>query len=105
VDNQLPEALARFLAGRGVDCSHVLNIGLGQASDRKIWGYAAEHSMVLISKDEDFLYMSVKEMVTVRLVWIRLGNCRNRDLLLAMEQAWFRIESRLNAGDRVVEVR
>jgi predicted nuclease of predicted toxin-antitoxin system len=105
VDNQLPRALARFLAKRDVDCNHVLDLGLEQASDREIWRYAAEHSMVLISKDEDFLYLSGRQTTAVQVVWIRLGNCRNKNLLSAMEQAWFRIESRLKAGDRIVELR
>ena len=29
VDNQLPKALARFLASRGVDCQHVRDVDLG----------------------------------------------------------------------------
>ena len=36
VDNQLPATLARFLTSRGVDCQHVLDIGLAQATDAEI---------------------------------------------------------------------
>ena len=55
VDNQLPVALARFLGTRGVDCTHVLDVGLAQATDAVICHYAAEHATALITKDEDFL--------------------------------------------------
>ncbi|MGI8741194.1 MAG: DUF5615 family PIN-like protein [Bryobacteraceae bacterium] len=54
VDNQLPAALARFLATRGVDCQHVLDIGLGDASDAEIWEHAGWNDCVVISKDEIF---------------------------------------------------
>jgi hypothetical protein len=40
VDNQLPIALARFLSSLGVECTHVLDLGLAQASDQKIWQWA-----------------------------------------------------------------
>jgi hypothetical protein len=33
VDNQLPAALARFLASRGVECQHVLELDLAESTD------------------------------------------------------------------------
>ena len=58
VDNQLPTALARFLASRGVECRHVLDINVGVATDASIWDYASRNDFVVVSKDEDFLYMA-----------------------------------------------
>jgi predicted nuclease of predicted toxin-antitoxin system len=105
IDNQLPAALARFLASRGVDCQHVLDVDLGNASDADIWNYAGENNCVLISKDEDFLYLANAPEAKARLIWIRLGNCRKKALLAAVERLWPRIESALNAGDRIIELR
>jgi predicted nuclease of predicted toxin-antitoxin system len=105
VDNQLPKALALFLASRGVECEHVLDLGLGDASDARIWEYANRNACVVISKDEDFLYLAKARVGRARLVWIRLGNCRKRVLLAAIEAAWSSIEEKLNAGDSVVELR
>jgi predicted nuclease of predicted toxin-antitoxin system len=56
VDNQLPAALAEHLRTRGVDCQHVLHIGLAEATDVQICRYAMEQERVIISKDEDFLH-------------------------------------------------
>ena len=53
VDNQLPAALAEHLRTRGVDCQHVLHIGLAEATDVQICRYAMEQERVIISKDED----------------------------------------------------
>jgi len=57
IDNQLPAALARFLAARGTDCMHVLDMELGESTDAAIWEYASRNECVVISKDEDFLYL------------------------------------------------
>jgi len=36
----------------------VLDVDLADASDAKIWEYASKSDFVLISKDEDFLYLA-----------------------------------------------
>jgi len=105
VDNQLPAALARFLSARGCECLHVLDVGLAKASDREIWQYATSCGFVLISKDEDFLYLAGSEKERAPLVWIRIGNCRKREMLEVIDRAWDRISEALQAGERVVEVR
>lgn len=40
VDNQLPAALARYLADNGFDCRHVQDLGMGASDDRAIWELA-----------------------------------------------------------------
>jgi len=105
VDNQLPVALAHFLTRAGNESLHVIDVGLARASDSEIWRYAAEGEFVLVSKDDDFFHRATQPGALVRLVWIRLGNCRNAALLAAIEGAWSRLLSCLQAGERVVEVR
>ena len=60
VDNQLPAALARFLAARGLECQHVLDVNLAQATDLQIWRYAASHQIIVVSKDEDFFHLAAR---------------------------------------------
>jgi predicted nuclease of predicted toxin-antitoxin system len=105
VDNQLPVALARFLSSRGVECQHVLDVNLGGSPDAAIWEYASRNDCVLISKDEDFLYLANIPSAKARLIWVRIGNCRTKALLAAVERLWPKIEAGLKAGDRIIEVR
>jgi predicted nuclease of predicted toxin-antitoxin system len=105
VDNQLPAALARFLVSRGAECQHVSDVGLADARDAEIWNYANSNHLVVISKDEDFLYWAKTPGATARFVWIRFGNCRTTFLLAAMGGLWVNVETRLKAGDRVIELR
>ena len=105
VDNQLPAALARFLTSRGADCQHVLDVGLADATDSKIWEHAMRNDCVVISKDEDFLYLVNAPEAKGRFIWIRFGNCRTKALLTAIESLWPKVEARLKAGDRIIELR
>jgi predicted nuclease of predicted toxin-antitoxin system len=60
---------------------------------------------VVISKDEDFLYLANVSSAKARLVWVRFGNCRTKALLAAVERLWPKIEAGLKAGDRIIELR
>ena len=105
VDNQLPMALCRYLASRGCASAHVEEVGLARASDSEIWRYASENECIVISKDEDFLYLANASETHARLIWVRLGNCRTTVLLTALERMWPRILASLEAGERIVELR
>jgi predicted nuclease of predicted toxin-antitoxin system len=105
VDNQLPLSLAKYLRKQGHDCQHVWEIGLATALDVEICRYADSQERVIISKDEDFLYLANRPESKTRFLWVRIGNCRTVTLLAAFERFWPVIESALNIGDRVIELR
>ena len=105
VDNQLPPALAQYLQKRGFDCQHVLDVGLSRALDVEICRYAEAQERIIVSKDEDYLYLASQSNPRIRLLWVRLGNCRTSTLITAFERLWPMIESRLNAGDHIIEIR
>jgi predicted nuclease of predicted toxin-antitoxin system len=115
VDNQLPAALARWLVSRQVECKHVQDLGLAKATDAEIWDYAHQNSYIVISKDEDFLFLLASEWTIApeagepppqaRLIWIRIGNCRTKVLLETVQRLWSDIEAQLKAGERFVELR
>jgi predicted nuclease of predicted toxin-antitoxin system len=105
VDNQLPLALARHLCSIRYDCEHVEAINLDAASDAEIWLYASQRGSVVVSKDEDFLYLASRAESTARFLWVRLGDCRTSALTEAFDRLWPRIEQALPSGERVVEIR
>ena len=105
IDNQLPVALARYLTSLGHDCEHVEAVHMESASDAEIWQYASRRDCVLVSKDEDFLYLASSAEGPARFLWVRLGNCRTSALIEAFDRLWPRIEQALLSGERVVEIR
>ena len=105
VDNQLPVALAEHLRKLGFDCQHVLDANLSDALDSEICRYAELEDRIIISKDEDFFYLAKQRQAAIRVIWVRMGNCRTSALLAAFERSWSRIESCLTAGDVIIELR
>lgn len=105
VDQQLPLALAKCLQKRGFECQHVLDVALAEGLDSEICQYAKAHEQIIISKDEDFFYIASQSRANIRLIWVRLGNCRTASLLAAFERLWPSIEASLKSGDRIIEVR
>jgi len=105
IDNQLPLALAIHLRGRQHDSIHVLDLGLDEAKDSELWVRCAGEARVLVSKDEDFVFLANRPGDKGRLIWVRLGNCRNPALLEAFDRVHDEMIAALDAGQRVVEVR
>ena len=106
VDNQLPLALARFLAANGFDCQHVQDIGLDTAVDSVIWAHAKENGLTIVTKDEDFQALANKQRsIPPQVVWVRLGNCRKVVLLEKFSSILPALRAMLAAGDAVIEIR
>jgi predicted nuclease of predicted toxin-antitoxin system len=61
IDNQLPTGLAAHFRAQGLDAKHVSDVGLETASDQQIWDYAKTQGLVIVTKDEDFLFLSSKD--------------------------------------------
>ena len=67
VDNQLPVALARWLAGTGSQADHVLDLHLQNATDTEIWSLSNADGRIIVSKDVDFLLLANRPHDTGRL--------------------------------------
>lgn len=103
VDNQLPAALARWLSAKGFEATHVLDLKLNDSSGEQIWAHAATHGFVVISKDDDFQNRATHRG-TVQVVWVRLGNCRNKALLDTFDGQLPAVIAALEKGTSVVEL-
>ncbi len=105
IDNQLPPALARFIHSElGCAATHVTDVGLRDASDAEVWQYAAAQGFVLVSKDQDFTHMALRDSAA-SLAWVRVGNCRRVFLLDLFRRLWPDLLERLQSGDRLIEIR
>lgn len=104
IDNQLSPRLATFLAERGHDAVHVMEVGLESAQDEVIWRWAIGQSRVVVSKDEDFLYLANRPGDQGRFLWVRLGNCRRDALVDAASKSLEAVVSAFESDQRVVEL-
>lgn len=73
-DQNLSFKLVRLVDDVYPDSIHVRDLQLVEADDLTIWRYAAEHDLVLVSKDSDFHQMSLLYGHPPKTVWLRVGN-------------------------------
>jgi predicted nuclease of predicted toxin-antitoxin system len=104
VDAQLPIGLARMLQQLGHEAEHVADLEMMQTSDKLIWAWAKQNERIIISKDEDFVILHNTDDSPVRLVWIRVGNTRRKELLAWFERVLPLVEEKLTAGELLVEL-
>lgn len=63
------------------------------------------HSMVIVSKDQDFREMAILKGTPPQVIWVRLGNCRRTDLIAAFDRSWKSLHDTLALGVPVAELR
>ena len=104
IDAQLPPALARWLRELGHEALPVREVGLREANDSAICEYALQNSAIILTKDEDFadLARGAKESPVV--VWLRVGNSSNKELLEWMTPRISGIVQLIEQGGRTIEV-
>ncbi|KQT31280.1 hypothetical protein ASG29_15055 [Sphingomonas sp. Leaf412] len=103
IDAQLPPRLVEWFAARGHEADHVAAMGLIAATDDAIAQAAVDRDAILVTKDEDFVYLRLPDRFV--LLWLRVGNATNRALDAWLTMRWTAIEALLGSGERFVEVR
>ena len=104
VDNQLPPRLSKFLEEAGHDSVHVAMVGMDTADDRALWAWALREDRIVVSKDEDLLFLANRPGDKGRRIWVRLGNCRRDALVEAFAQSLSAVVAAVAEGQRVVEI-
>ena len=103
LDAQLPPALAGALRDVGCQAVHVADLGLLNATDRRIWDEAVSRSAVLITKDRDFSLLRSASKDGPTICWVRVGNTDNRTLIAKILRALPRIREAIERGEAVIE--
>jgi predicted nuclease of predicted toxin-antitoxin system len=107
VDAQLPPAVAAWLRTRGYRAEHVFDRFAAHVPDGLIWQYALDNNAAILSKDQDFVMR--RQMTLNRegptVIWLRMGNTGKAVLIAWLETHWAQIETALERGERLIEVR
>jgi predicted nuclease of predicted toxin-antitoxin system len=104
VDTQLPRILVHRLQQEGHEAEHVLDLDLGQSPDNDVWRYAEKNGAVIVSKDEDFAQWVMSGRSGPGVVWLRVGNCTNAELVEWLLPVLSNVAGTLESGERLVEV-
>lgn len=57
---------------------HVQTVGLDSASDEKVWEYARQNNLMIVTKDVDFSERGTLSGFPPKIIWIRYGNCSTK---------------------------
>jgi predicted nuclease of predicted toxin-antitoxin system len=90
IDQNLPRVLVADLQSKFPDTSHVWFLGLASASDEEVWRYAAAEGYIIVSKDTDFINLSILRGHPPKVVYLKVGNCSTsavRELLKARAES------------------
>lgn len=97
IDENLPASLAEHLP---VSCAHATDLG-AQLTDHQLWAHARDNQWIILTRDSDFFDRLMLDGPPPKVVWVRLGNIRRKDLEAMMQRLWPRIASLLVSADLI----
>ena len=86
LDQNLPRSLLRTLGGTFPGSEHVIDLGLDDSPDSRIYDYAARNDFTIVSKDSDFRQLSFLHGAPPKVVWLRVGNCTVTELVAVLAE-------------------
>lgn len=75
LDQSLSRRLVPVLDRAFPGITHASSAGLEQAPDETVWIYAKQEDLAIVTKDADFIDLSILRGVPPRVIWLRIGNC------------------------------
>ncbi|GAA4817165.1 DUF5615 family PIN-like protein [Nocardioides caeni] len=98
VDQQLPKALATFLAEHGHDARHIKDYERGTTMpDPEIALLADSEDRFVVTKDDDFRITHLLGKPPAQLLHVTCGNISTRDLLALFDQQWSALDAAFTA--------
>lgn len=79
-DQNLSPTLVDRLTDLFPGSSHVFYCGLDKSSDRDVRLYAEVNDFVIVTKDSDYCDLALLFGYPPKIIWIRRGNCKTRDI-------------------------
>ena len=105
VDAQPSPALAVWMCSTfGVQSIAVRDLGMREAADRVIFLAARDASVVVMTKDSDFVELQERLGPPPQLIWLRCGNTSNARLKQLLTHALPPVVAMLESGEAVVEI-
>ncbi len=78
-DQNLSRHLKHLLQALYPDALHVQDIGLDSIPDINVWEHAESENLVIVTKDSDFVEMSLRLGHPPKVIWLNIGNSSTAD--------------------------
>jgi predicted nuclease of predicted toxin-antitoxin system len=73
-DENLSPRLVMLLGDRFPGCIHVDTLGLRGAPDAAVWDYARDNALTIVSKDADFVTLTLMRTAPTKVICLWVGN-------------------------------
>lgn len=80
LDQNLSRRLLPRLAELFPQSNQVALLGLDRANDAEIWAGARKENFAIVTKDADFVELSLMQGFPPKVIWLNLGNVSNAEL-------------------------
>jgi predicted nuclease of predicted toxin-antitoxin system len=105
IDAQLSPSLAPWIIENfSIKAVALRDIGLHNASDRRIFQAAKTEGAIIMSKDSDFLDLIYLEGIPPQAIWITCGNTSNQNLKKILSTTLNTAINLLSAGEHYIEI-
>jgi predicted nuclease of predicted toxin-antitoxin system len=74
-DQNLSPKLVDRISDHFPESQHVRDAGLSEASDREVWDFALSNGFAIVSKDSDFVQLSLLAGAPPKVIRLQVGNC------------------------------
>jgi predicted nuclease of predicted toxin-antitoxin system len=99
IDNNLPYYFSLWNKDEYI---HQFDLG-DDWHDRRIWEYAMEHKLTIVTKDSDFSNRILFKEPPPRIIHIHLGNMRMKEFHKAISSVWVEV-TRMSEEYKLVNV-
>ena len=79
-DNNISHRVIPRIADIFPNANHVMLEHLDESSDEKVWWFARSNHYTIVTKDSDFNDLVIYKGIPPKVIWIKLGNCKVRDI-------------------------
>jgi len=105
IDAQLSPALAYWITRTfGITAVPLREVGLRDATDRQIFLAARQHSVIVMSKDADFVRLLEDLGPPPQIIWVTCGNTSDAHLRQLLTSALPRAIEMIAGAESLVEI-
>ena len=92
-DQNISHRILQYLPGIFSGSTSVKGEGLLNSSDKEIWEFARKHNFIIITQDSDFNDLTLLLGFPPKVIWVRTGNLRTKEIVDILVEFTSEIES------------
>lgn len=105
LDQNLSRRLLPGLIVQFPGSNQVALLGFDKASDAEIWDFARNEGFAIVTKDTDFVELSLIHGFSPKVIWLNLGNISNAEVMARLlAEGKEIINFLMNTTDGVLEI-